>query len=131
MILIYMMTLFVAGCTAARPLWLTTTANKTNGKLGNNSLSDIAIVGNPSNKPNCGDGCGTTWLSTPAANDDYIWLANDVCNYIANKKGTCCCFADPYGQTKEVSSDHPAWVPLMTRMNAQVPQPVSGHSVGH
>ena len=31
---------------------------------------------------------------------------------------------DPYGDTKEVATDHPDWLPYMTQMNAQDPSPV-------
>ena len=120
------MILFVAGCSARpQPTWRQTSNNATNGR---GLLQGMAV--NP-NQPSCGyNSCGTNWQSPADPKDDYIWLANDVCNFIANKKGTCCCFADPYGQTKEVATDHPDWLPLMTSMTAQIPQPVSDMDTG-
>lgn len=110
--------MFVVGC-AARPL----NSNATNSR---GLLQGMAAAGNYPNQPSCGyNSCGTSWQSPADKNDDYIWLANDVCNFIANQKGTCCCFADPYGQTKEVASDHPDWLPYMTSMYAQIPRQVS------
>ena len=44
--------------------------------------------------PSCGwDSCGTRFTSPLDTSDDFVWLNIDMCNYIASKKGTCCCFA--------------------------------------
>jgi hypothetical protein len=117
--------------------------------------------------PSCGwNSCGTSFRGDrPDTSDDFVWLNIDMCNFIAYKKGTCCCFAgdigvwcdfqsfmtawrawvhgdirrgpaqdlnqtikhpcpilvDPFGQTKEVATDHPDWVQNMTQMQAQEP----------
>ena len=49
--------------------------------------------------PNCGwNSCGTSFRGDrPDTSDDFVWLNIDMCNFIAYKKGTCCCFAGDIG----------------------------------
>ena len=50
--------------------------------------------------PSCGwNSCGTRFLDgIPDTSDDFLWLNIDMCNFIARKKGTCCCFAGETGK---------------------------------
>ena len=59
--------------------------------------------------PSCGwNSCGTHFLkSLPDTSDDFVWLNIDMCNFIASKKGTCCCFAGETGRMLTCSDlDH-------------------------
>ena len=81
------------------------------------------------NTPSGGWNCGS-WPNgmPPQQPDDFLWLTIDICNFLADKEGMKCCFADPYGQTKEAQDDigqiSTGFGPKPTTMTVRDPNPV-------